>query len=79
MYLIPTVPVRPELNATLSGGSVQLSFASQTGVTYQLQSLTNLTSTNWFDEGSALPGTGSEITIPIGTTNTSACFRVWAY
>jgi len=79
VYVIPPAPNRPELNAKLSGGSLQLSFASQTSVTYQLQSLTNLSSTNWFDEGSALPGTGSDIAIPIGTTNPSAYFRVRAY
>jgi hypothetical protein len=79
VYLIPPAPVRPELNATFSGGFLQLSFASQTDVTYQLQSLANLTSTSWSDEGAPIPGTGSTIVIPVGTTNTATCLRVRAY
>jgi hypothetical protein len=76
---LPAASSSPELNATLSSGSMEISFASESGMTYQLQSLTNVTSTNWSNEGNPRPGTGTSISIPVGTTNPARYFRVQAY
>jgi hypothetical protein len=60
------VPLPAQLTATASGGNFSLSFASQTGINYTLQSSTNLTDwsavTNW-------TGTGGTIlySVPVGT------------
>jgi hypothetical protein len=46
-----------------NGGNVDISFQTQTGCTYQVQSTDSLSPVNWGSEGAALSGTGSAITI----------------
>ena len=60
----PPPPTPPTLNITQSGGMLTISFVSQAGVSYQVQSATVLVNggTAWTNEGSPLVGTGSTLT-----------------
>ena len=57
-----TTPAAPTLSARLAGGSIELSFSSQTGHDYQVQSRTDVGSGAWTNEGAPLVGTGSTLT-----------------
>lgn len=56
-FLLSPVVV-PPLTITRSGTDVVLSFPTQTGVSYQLQSSTDLTAASWLDVGVPYSGTG---------------------
>jgi sugar lactone lactonase YvrE len=59
---------RPALTLTRNGTNLLLSFPSQTGASYQLQSATNLPAATWLNEGPPFPGTGGVLmtNLPIG-------------
>ena len=58
----------PPMTASQSGGNLSLSWPSASGLSYQLQSTTDLAPVNWVNEGSPLNGTGGLLThsLPIG-------------
>jgi hypothetical protein len=60
---------------TLDGKNAVLSFPTQTGATYQLQSKNSLTA-EWVNRGSAVPGTGGVVTSSQPTTGDQEYFRV---
>ena len=66
-FLLSPVVV-PTLTITRSGTDVVLSFPTQTGVLYQLQSSTDLTAASWLNVGAPYSGTGGVLspTITIG-------------
>jgi hypothetical protein len=68
-------PDRPTLAVTLDGKNAVLSFPTQTGATYQLQSKNSLTA-EWVNRGSAVPGTGGVVTSSQPTTGDQEYFRV---
>ncbi|MBI5387300.1 MAG: hypothetical protein HZA90_21780 [Verrucomicrobia bacterium] len=73
-------PARPNLGFARSGSAFVVDFASQAGVSYQLQSKNSIGSAaGWANEGSAQPGTGGIITLtnPI-TGDTLKVFQVIA-
>jgi hypothetical protein len=78
-YAVPTTPASTVLSVVLNGSSVEISFPSESGFTYQLQSRTSLSSGAWSDVGSPVAGTGSTITIPVGTGDPTGYFQVLAY
>ncbi|MCI0744378.1 MAG: hypothetical protein L0Y58_03130, partial [Verrucomicrobia subdivision 3 bacterium] len=57
----PSAP--PELTIVRVGSDIQVTFPTSTGVNYQLQSRTSLGSGAWADDGSAVAGTGSPLTL----------------
>ncbi len=57
-----TQVVPPTLAANRDGANFVLSFASQAGVQYQIQSRTSLSEGQWTNEGSPLNGTGQTLT-----------------
>jgi hypothetical protein len=79
VYAVPPVPTSPVLSVVLNGSSVEISFASKTGVTYQLRSRPSLASGTWSDVGSPVAGTGSIITIPVSPSGPAHYFQVRAY
>ena len=58
----------PTVTASQTGGNLSLIWSSATGLSYQLQSATNLPSASWLNEGEPLDGTGGLLTnnLPIG-------------
>ena len=49
------------LSTTRSGGALNFRWPSAGGLSYQLQSATNLPATIWFNEGPPFPGTGGTV------------------
>jgi hypothetical protein len=58
LMLVPTTP-KPRLTATVTGGNISISFATQTGYSYQVQYKNNLTDAVWTPLGGAISGNGS--------------------
>jgi hypothetical protein len=58
----------PTTTASQTGGNMLLIWSSATGLSYQLQSATNLPAASWLNEGAPLNGTGGLLTnsFPIG-------------
>jgi hypothetical protein len=58
----------PTATASQTGGNMSLIWSSATGLSYQLQSATNLPAASWLNEGAPLNGTGGLLTnsLPIG-------------
>ncbi len=58
----------PNLTARQTGGNLSLIWPSAAGLSYQLQSATNLPAASWVNEGAPLNGTGGLLTnsVPIG-------------
>jgi hypothetical protein len=75
-----TLPPNPVTLATVSGGgNLQITYSSQIGFSYQLQSATNLTSPNWADEGGTQAGTGGPLTNTVTTSGSQKFLRVFAH
>jgi hypothetical protein len=68
------------LSIVSSGGNVTISFTSQNGMSYQVQSATVLTSPatsiSWSNEGGALPGNGETLTYSAAASSPQKFFRV---
>lgn len=74
---VSITPNQPVLVTGLSGGSLKVSYATQTGFSYQLQSKSNLvTQVTWDDVGSPTAGTGGSVTNTVSTTAAQLFFRV---
>ena len=58
----------PTTTVSQTGGNMLLIWPSATGLSYQLQSATNLPAASWLNEGAPLNGTGGQLTnsLPIG-------------
>ena len=58
----------PTTTVSQTGGNMLLIWSSATGLSYQLQSATNLPAASWLNEGAPLNGTGGLLTnsLPIG-------------
>jgi hypothetical protein len=56
-------PNQPTLSMARNGANVDITFPTQTGFNYQLQSTDSLARGNWQPDGSATPGTGSSVTL----------------
>ncbi len=71
-------PGQPTLAFAAGVGMISISFTSQSGVNYQLQSATTLTGLpgGWANEGAAQPGTGGTITFTPATAGSAKFFRV---
>ena len=59
---------------TLTNGSLNLSWSTEAGGTYQLQYNSDLSSTNWFNLGSPLTATGATLTATDSVTNATQRF-----
>jgi len=70
------LPTAPTLAAKINGGQLVISFASQTGATYQVQYKNALGATTWSSLGNALPGTGSTLTATDSLTAAARFYRV---
>lgn len=66
----------PVLAAKLMDGSLQLTFATQNGRSYQVQGRVDIGGGNWANEGSAVGGTGSPATVTVPTSGNSGFYRV---
>jgi hypothetical protein len=77
-FLPAALPAPVTLSASRNGDNLDLSYPSQSGYSYQLQSATDLGNPTWSDVGSPVVGTGSTITTSVPTTNSAAYFRVRA-
>ena len=78
-YLVVGTPALnpPVLTIGPSAGNLQITYAAQSGVSYQLQSATNLTSpVFWANEGSAQPGNGGTLTNTVPAAGDQKYFRV---
>jgi hypothetical protein len=76
-YLAPAAVGALDLSIAIAEGSVQISFPSQSGTVYQVQSRTELGAGTWERRGRSITGTGSSATFsePIETV-TGRFYRV---
>jgi hypothetical protein len=72
------VVVGPTLGVSTGGGNISITFSSQTGVNYQVQSSTVLPAVSWNDEGAPLAGTGGTLNYSTGMGGPAKYFRVVA-
>jgi hypothetical protein len=77
----PSAPSEPSLtpttvSATLAGESLRITFSSQPGHSYQVQSTTDLRTGPWIDDGPAMNGSASELTYTVLIRGTQKFFRV---
>jgi hypothetical protein len=58
----------PTTTVSQTGGNLSLIWSSATGLSYQLQSATNLPAASWLNEGAPINGTGGLLTnsLPFG-------------
>lgn len=78
-YLAPgmALPDPPMLAIVPNGANLQITYASESGFSYQLQSATNLNSSVfWANEGTAQSGNGGTLTNTVPTTGAQQFFRV---
>jgi len=75
----PVQPDAPALVTSIFGGQLVISFASQNGFNYQLESNANLQSPQWTAEGAPQAGTGATLTISLPMADGNRYFRVRAY
>lgn len=77
--IVTPLPDPVTLDITLAGANVIVTFASQTGSSYQLLSATNLTPpVMWAPEGASQPGTGASLTNFVAANNPAKYLRVQA-
>ena len=69
------VVVAPALGYSSGGGNLTISFASQSGVSYQVQSTETLGGT-WTNEGAPLAGNGGTLSFTTATSGTAKFFQV---
>lgn len=69
------VPIGLNLNVTLSGSTVTISFPTQLNATYQIQYKTRLTEPNWTSLGSPIPGTGGYVSVQDSVTGSARFYR----
>ena len=67
---MPRLTIVPEFQAvTLANGTLNLTWSTEAGGTYQLQYNSDLTSTNWINLGNPIPATASTLTATDALTN----------
>jgi hypothetical protein len=74
----PAVPNQPVLSTGTSGGNLHVSFPTQIGFSYQLQSADSLPAGTWADEGTSITGSGGMVTNSIPISGAAKFFRVRA-
>jgi hypothetical protein len=67
LMLVATTP-SPKLTATLGGGNVTISFATQTGYSYQVQYKNNLTDATWTPLGGPISGNNAVQSVSYSST-----------
>ena len=72
------VVVAPTLGVLTVDGNVSVTFPSQSGVRYQVQSTANVPTASWTDEGSAVLGTGGMLIYSAPASGERKFFRVVA-
>ena len=74
----PPTPGQPTLAVSSGGGTLQISFISQSGVNYQLQTATSVTGLPgaWGNSGAPVPGTGGILTFTPPISGGFSVFRV---
>jgi hypothetical protein len=78
----PTVvvlPDEPTLSAARNGAMLDVSFPTQSGFSYQLQTRTDLGTGAWSDSGSPVAGTGGTVTVSVPAGSGAEFLRVRAY
>jgi hypothetical protein len=70
-------PAQPAISASVSGGSIRLSFATQNGYNYTVQYKNHITDAVWTTL-SAIPGNGSIEIVPDVSSQSSRFYRVSA-
>ncbi|MFO1497962.1 MAG: T9SS C-terminal target domain-containing protein [Verrucomicrobiota bacterium] len=70
------LPKEPTLTAQLASGALVITFGSEAGRSYQIQSKSDVGAVAWTDEGAAIAGTGSPLTQTIAISGSGKFFRV---
>jgi hypothetical protein len=71
------VPTQPTLTASVNAdGQLVISFATQTGCSYQVEYQNDLTDTTWTPLGSAIAGTGATVTVTDALTASARFYQV---
>ena len=76
-FVAGVVVVAPTLGLSTSGGNLSISFPSQSGVSYQVQSTETLGGT-WTNEGAPLAGNGGTLTFSTAIGTTAKFYQVIA-
>ena len=75
--MIPTKDPSPTmLSINIDAGTVMVEFASEAGVSYQLQSTSDFI--NWINEGDALAGNGEAMSVEVAADEAAKFFRITA-
>lgn len=69
-------PIVPAVAISLDAGTVNLTFGTESGRSYQLQRSTDLRPASWENIGSAVSGTGSAMTLQHTANGPAAFYRV---
>ena len=73
---LAAVPNAVSLSMVRNGASLDITFSSQLGRTYQLQSRDDLSAGAWADSGGPVNGTGAAIVLSVPTTGERKFFQV---
>ena len=71
-----TPPPSPVVGVSRTETGIRLAFATVSGRTYTVQTRAALGSGDWSVAGPSVPGTGSEATVGLLTTDAAAFYRV---
>lgn len=71
-----TPPPSPVVGVSRTETGIRLAFATVSGRTYTVQTRAALGSGDWSAAGPSVPGTGSEATVGLLTTDAAAFYRV---
>ncbi len=75
-FMLVAVTPSPVLTATVSGGSIHISFPTQSGFSYQVQFNNTLNGLTWTSLGSAISGDGTIHSVPDPVTSGTRFYRV---
>ena len=76
---VAALPNPVSLSVALNGANLDITFPSQTGYHYQLQTRLDLSSGSWADTGSPESGTGGPLTISLPISGNIGFYQVRAY
>jgi hypothetical protein len=78
LMFVPAAPAQPTINAALIDGNISLSFATESGFSYQVRYKDELSDSSWNNLGSAIPGDGMVKTVSDPASGAKRFYRLEA-
>jgi hypothetical protein len=76
IMVVSALPNPVSLNASIAGGNIVLSFATESGSSYQVQYKNSLTDATWSDLGAAVAGNGTVQSVTDPAAGTQRVYRL---